>query len=68
MMKVRQHGFYGEDKSENAGKGWSVDVNNRLISADGFSSVPISDGDEIAITLGVPPRKPTAPRENCCDE
>ena len=43
--------FYDEHKKVDC-RWWRVVVNDAVISADDFSSVPISDGDEISIVLG----------------
>ncbi len=51
IMKWREQQFYEKYKDLDAS--WSlVVINNKSIPAIAFSSVPISDGDEISIVLG----------------
>jgi molybdopterin converting factor small subunit len=51
IEKWKEQYFYDEHKKMD-GRWWRVVVNDAVISADDFSSVPISDGDEISIVLG----------------
>ncbi len=51
IEKWKEQDFYDEHKKMD-GRWWRVVVNDAVISADDFSSVPISDGDEISIVLG----------------
>jgi hypothetical protein len=51
IVKWREQQFYEKYKDLDAG--WSlVVINNKSIPANAFSSVPISNGDEISIVLG----------------
>jgi sulfur carrier protein ThiS len=51
IEKWKDQYFYDEHKKLDS-RWWRVVVNDAVISADDFSSVPISDGDEISIVLG----------------
>jgi len=49
--KWKDQFFYAEYKKVDT-RWWRVVVNHRCIPAQDFSSVPISDGDEISIVMG----------------
>jgi thiamine biosynthesis protein ThiS len=51
IEKWKDQYFYDEHKKVDS-RWWRVVVNDEVIPADDFSSVPISDGDEISIVLG----------------
>ena len=51
IEKWKEQYFYEEHKKVES-RWWRVVVNDAVISAKDFSSVPISDGDEISIVLG----------------
>ena len=51
IEKWKEQYFYDEHKKVDS-RWWRVVVNDVVISADDFSSVPICDGDEISVVLG----------------
>lgn len=51
IEKWKDQYFYDEYKKADS-RWWRVAVNDRVIPADAFSSVLISDGDQISIVIG----------------
>ena len=51
IEKWKDQNFY-EEHTKIDSRWWRVVVNDAVISADDFSSMPISEGDEISIVLG----------------